>query len=88
MGASLFKALTVSHYSSSTQFVPRRLCAEEIFTLQLPPPAIGLGSSISLSLSLSLSLSISLKNGSFSNYIMIMLCCIMCSVSAELDVFS
>jgi hypothetical protein len=82
MGASLFKALTVDHHSSSTRFMPRCLYAEEIFTLQLPPPAVGLGSSIALSLSLSL------KNGSFSTYIVIMLYCIVCSVSAELDVLS
>jgi hypothetical protein len=55
MGASLFKTLTVVHHSSSTQFVPRLLRAEEIFTLQLPSLAVGIGSSISLSLSLSLS---------------------------------
>jgi len=51
MGASqpsLFKALIVGHHSSSTQFVPQLLCAEEIFTLQLLPPAVGIGSSISL----------------------------------------
>jgi hypothetical protein len=51
MGASLFKTLTVDHHSSSTQFVPRLLCVEEIFTLQLPSLAVGIGSSIFLSLS-------------------------------------
>jgi len=33
MGSSLFVNLTVGHHLSSTQFVPRPLCVEEIFTV-------------------------------------------------------
>jgi len=43
MGSSLFRDFIVGHHSSYAQFVSRPICAEEIFTLQLSPPAVGTG---------------------------------------------